>query len=64
MFKSGNAINMVMGIVEIGVTGMTKALVPEGAFRSDTKLVEMVFLRSSVEGMKEGSLIRGRQRWW
>jgi hypothetical protein len=52
---------MVVCIIEVRVTWMTKALVPEGAFSTDTELVKMVFLWDSVKSMKEGSLIMGRQ---
>jgi hypothetical protein len=48
VFEGWNASDVSMCVVEVSITGMSQALVPEDAFGMHTQLVQVIFLGNSM----------------
>jgi hypothetical protein len=60
VFESRHPINVMVCIVQVAITGMAKALVPEKMFGADAQFVKVKFLGDGMEsGDDEGRVIDG-----
>ena len=58
MFELRNASNVLVGIVEIRITGMSKALMPEEAFSLSTELEDGRVHNMGVHDVSKGNRMK------